>query len=754
MNFMSRRTRRGPALGFIGAINVPENDSAVEKTTPGGMNSRSKTGGTLGIIVASIITIILLGICFFFVAQVLGGSREHANATDAGALNVAKYALTEPIATLSPGIEDDNFKNLGENGAGVPGGSSINLRTYNRLFAQTLLVVINAQADTNPQGKTNANLLVAALQQGADSIGGRLGTELSKTTGNVLFKHFDDVAKSNSVRMLGDDAEVAHSESDFKTAYLEQDKAVAPQPDTGQATNIEVPPALLGLFSGLGLTTAAPNGGTYLRGYEKPTAGLASPGGAGLPVGVPLAPGERPHLVSKVDFERQESKFADLSNANVPPNGFRNHSTVNNGTGEFKGNNSAVTSWSIAGAMADAARGQAFQFPPSIPMGYIEIVNADSTNVPGPYPGDQTWLMQEGANETGGTMVMGQCFGNQAVMASWKAYNTAMAASPAPNPPPSQPSLNGVFSRATGATATLAEAQTISGAGTTCTDVDVTGGGKPVCQTLWGGGSGIFDQAYHPGGNGSTNPAQPGGLTAIECADCGLEKMFNQETQYTVNCPTTGLRIFNRPCAPEMTTSPKGTCSSTVTGTIQQLGNYASRTDKNARNAGDAGIGTLGDTMINYIMAKVNQIKPLATPTELSDFQTLLANTPVPPGSRMYIYMTTPNAIDTTTKKVTGGVISFNATLPPGFVAGTQPDGSTVPGSFTYSLQKNGDCGLMNPHGDWGIHDIMYYQESNPQFSGTDSGELNKSSGFNNYLGKIQFTNQASGSCAMFSKPD
>jgi hypothetical protein len=69
-------------------------------------------------------------------------------------------------------------------------------------------------------------------------------------------------------------------------------------------------------------------------------------------------------------------------------------------------------------------------------------------------------------------------------------------------------------------------------------------------------------------------------------------------------------------------------------------------------------------------------------------------------------------------------------------------------------LQKGGDCGTMNPHNDFGIHDIMWYEEANPNFTGTDSGTLTPSSGFNNLLGQIKFSNSAEGSCSLFSKPD
>src|ERR1700735_1916684 len=57
------------------------------------MKTRQQRGATLGLAAACVFLVIAIGVCFFFVAKIIGGGREVANATDGGALNVAKEAL-------------------------------------------------------------------------------------------------------------------------------------------------------------------------------------------------------------------------------------------------------------------------------------------------------------------------------------------------------------------------------------------------------------------------------------------------------------------------------------------------------------------------------------------------------------------------------------------------------------------------------------------------------------------------------------
>lgn len=718
------------------------------------MKKRGRKGGTLGLIVASAVTIVLLGICFFFVSQLIGGGREHTNALDAACLNVAKHAVFEPNTTLQGTTELQNFATLGDDAQGRPGGSIINLRNYNRLFGFAALVAFNAEQDPGPGNRAlnNANTLINALQDGDGSIGERLTRELSKTSGNVLFKH-TDIAKDNSVRMLGKDSQVNHIEAEFRTSYLEQDMR------DPQATNLALPPAQGGLagepadsvrklFQNHGLITNV-NGRDYVRGYEPLIAGSAV-----RVVGVPIPPGQQPHLVSRVDFDRQTTRFADISHSRVPPNGVRTVSTAN---ASVPGSDNKAFSWAVVGTTNNQfpPTPEARNFYPSIPRGYIEVINGNLTNV-GPIR-SATWLENEGAPSRGTSVVSipaGQIFGAPGIVSAWKVYNDKMADDPATAGP--APSVAGLFMRSGNAStpARFDQARQIRNLGVRCTDGNV---GSGVCADLWNNSDGAFDHAYY--GPATNIPGAGQGLTAIECADCQLEKMFNSVRSLTVNnsnCPESGLRIFKSSCDGNMTTSPKGSCNSTKPGTIRELGNFASR-PAGRYTAGS--VGAYGNTMINYIVSRMRQMKPTADQAEIDNFiSTKLDTTNILPGKRYFIYVN-EEKVPPSTGQLTQKEFVISETQPPGFT-GDGPDGSVVPfagggNSITYTIHKGGDCGLINPEQDWGIHAVMYRgQAADTNFNGTDTAKLTRSSGFNNVLGRIEFSNSASGSSSLFSEPD
>jgi hypothetical protein len=714
------------------------------------MKIRGIKGGTLGFVVAAAVTIVLIGIGFYFLANIIGGSREHTNATDAGVLNVARFGLVKPQTTLgdNDGIELNNFRQLGDDDAGRPGGNRINLRNYNRCYAHALIVAVNAMNDKGPGNSAikNAETLMARLQQGTGSIGGRLSAELQRKDGNVLFSDFE-IANSNSVRMLGKESNVSHLTDQYRTSFLEQ-KPVSGTDTKNQATNVVVPTELAPLFSAFGLVTDTLNGKQYLRGYQDGTnlSGLTH-----TPIGVPVNPGQQPHLVSRAVFDPQDSrdKDDDIAFSLVPPNAFSSRSLS---TSEVAARENAAVSWAVVGSLNT-------EFPASIPLGYIEVINGDKTTVAGPFVGENSWLQQEGSSERGGTLVSGSLFGNPAIMEEWKAFNEDTTGTK------TQPSsASGIYVRSgnKATAATVAQAKNIKGALLQCTDKKVSGGpsGNSTCRDFWNNGNGAFDDAYYPGGNSTFDGTslQGDGLTAVECADCQVEALFNKETSLTitkngaggsVSCPVTGLRVFKSACSDNMVTSPKGACKSTVAADIETLGNFASRPDKRYN---PAKVGHFGTDMIAFIMGRIRQIKPLATKEEVDEFRETLKNTPVPLGARMYIYMDDPNK--EVGGKIVGGKLMFNSSTPVGLVKGFEPDGTPQKRGISYSLQKGGDCGLMNPRKDFGIHDIMYYEEANPDFTGTDTAVLTPSSGFNNLLGRIEFTNEAVGTCSLFSEPD
>ena len=701
------------------------------------MRLRQKRGGTLALVAAATITLILLGICFFFLAQIFGGEREIQHATDSGNLNVAKNALRHPTVTLS-GQETILFGQLGDrslvNNAPPPTVAPVNLLTYDRLFAACLLTCINAQADGNPQGISNAGTMVQVLQSGPNSIGGRLSAELSKKSGNELFNNFGETANQNSLRMLGANSTLSHTDQDFQVSYLEQTGS-----DIG-ATNIEVLPAVRNLFpaglqSALFTTKKTANGTTtYIRGYVSP-----SIGSSGTPVGVPLQPGDQPHLVSNKTFSQQTSRGGSFVNAMVPPNGFRSHTSAGE---ERTAQNATTLSCAEVGSLN-------MSFPLSIPYGYIKIVNGPdgggAASVPGPFAGLDHVLNNELLNP--GIFVAGPVFSdNLGLEQDWARYNKAKA--DGANPMPPKPSTNGLYNLQ-GQPATEADAAQIpySSSGslvmTQCTDDNSTGWSRsdadvvPQCWDLLGNGSGpgAFDKAFHPNAQYSEASAGATDLLSVECAKCQLQHKFNACGSLSIsnaNCAVTGLRTFQK--GVELPSASMGSCKISNENTLSALADFVS--------------SGFGSQLMTLIADRCNQIKPTddnnnGIPDGGEQARALLSGKTWRLGEVAYLYAPQPD------NGQTNLVLSSS---PPGWAnASTQPDGTPLPKrSGTYNLNQT----LVNPHHDGGIHDIMYREHPGGGINAEDTVTWTPSSGFQNLLGKVQFTNSASGTASGFCKPD
>lgn len=734
--------------------------------------SRQKRGGTLGVIVASAVTIVLIGICLFFVAQILGGGRELQNAIDAGNLNVAKQALTKPAVTLTA-AQEDLFGAIGGDGAGAD-SKQIDLLSYNRLFGESLLITANAVRDGRPDNvaRDHAKEVADLLQNGANSVADDLSTRLESKSGNVLFSQFDQTAQGNSVRMLGKDSNVDRQDDAYDVAFLEQTNT------DNQATNVEVPAVLESLFSApvqTQLFTKKKDGNgvehTFLRGYTAPIFGAGFPS----PIGVPLQPFEQPHHVSKKTFDAQTDRTNDLVGTRVPPNAFQSRANSNV---TVQGNN-VVGSLACAQAAAGNSPIGGVRPPTSnlaLPFGYIEVVNGTldntkkivpGTNVNGPFPGLDHVLNNELLT---GIKVSGNAFGTDTLptnakgegpMTAWADYNyndSLPAGDPNKRAGMPQPALDGVFNLA-GNAASVADAKSIKFAPAAdgksaslssdhvCTDGNVTGFDDtsidPVCKDLWQGTPGKFDKAFHGTPDGTdpyrTTKGTASDLISAECAKCQLQAKFNTCTDLTVNCNPTGLRTWTRMADDNagpnsIARAPFGNCKVSDNGTIKELGDFVS-----------AGFGS---TMEKHIRDRMNQIKPGFTAADENNVFT----TKIPNGTRMFIYLT-GNPLKSDAKFV------CTTTPPTSEVFGdVDPDGRNDQRTFgPYNIVANSNndgSGFINPHHEGGIHDILYRDHPTAGATAVDTATFFFSSGYRGLLGRAQFTNAAQGTAVGFCKPD
>lgn len=180
------------------------------------MSSRSKRGATLGIVAALVVTIVLIGAAFFFLARILGGDKQTLNATDAGCLTAARSILAVNVPANSAVLAPE-FRGLGVNvppdpnqptlppGAPDQVAGKFNIFAYNRAAGACALMAMNALEDGNPVGISNVDNLIwnrpDSLRRFGDTLNGLIVA--SGTVGAQTAQDFQRVASENNVSMLG-----------------------------------------------------------------------------------------------------------------------------------------------------------------------------------------------------------------------------------------------------------------------------------------------------------------------------------------------------------------------------------------------------------------------------------------------------------------------------------------------------------------------------------------------------------------------
>jgi hypothetical protein len=421
-----------------------------------------------------VLVIIILGVGVFFLAKLFGGGKEIANATDAGTLNLTKQALISPTVTLPSSAVNllGTTSPTSENGAEFlacaypppPTGTppTINLFTYNRCVAQALLVALNAQQEA-AQGSATA---VGYAQQVYNDLNTYIGQPLRQAliaggnagNPNILQNNFSSGANKNNVSMFGKNA-VVNPTAGYQVAYLTRGNGVPGQ--GSNSTNVAIDPSILPAMPTSGNLATTANGqpgaiapdGTHVKGYFM--GGYVPITAAGINFyGVPVYPGQQPHLVSGQDFKNA----LNAPDPNVPPNAFEMAASS-----QFAGNGNM--GGAFACAIVGAVAGGPFSSPglgsnngvftASIPSGYIELAN-----LPGAIPAagfmptdEQTSIFNnELSNGALGTPVVASSDGTmfaldngspaspQAEVNAWVTYNTTVPTpatdpSQGPNPP-------------------------------------------------------------------------------------------------------------------------------------------------------------------------------------------------------------------------------------------------------------------------------------------------------------------------------
>lgn len=652
---------------------------------------RTKKGAVLGLVIFCALTLVILGFGLLYLIMQLGGGQELQHATDAGNLNVAKQVLRHPGVSLQPGDELNHFGDSDD-----PQTGEVNLLTINRLVAQTYLVNLNAQA----LGTTLAQSHAADLMDVLEGVSSRLNSQLVSSSN--FDSHFGNVAQNHAVRMFEAGSNpVLHMGTEHGVSLMVR----------GEPTNVALDPSqLLSGAPSLNNTNsvdASPAPGDnrrYLRGYMQ----LASEGSETL-WGVPLRPGQPPHLVSAVPFD--QNAVRGPIPAFVPPNAYRSAGRATDRTASTS--DTRALSMSLVGSLAS-------DFTGDIRRGVIIVDNTGAINGNG-FLGNQPDIWQDHLMNPNYIEVLG---GNA---------NTGLVSDQnggTPNLSTIKSFVNSNYANLQAGDATTQSqlASLISGAGidsfgpyssnpttlsqdmnfidfvntrpiTHCNNIN-TGAGRTPCDltkfiALYGG-----VPANQPPG-----PAQQ--LMAVEKfhLDICNERASGAECADIRINATSGLKYYDR-----------NDCGLTQIreGTLTELLNQS-----------------VSSSIIPQVTTYMRQMKPTLTPGEISGvFGATVAFNRV-----SYIYRN-PNT----------NMVSLTTVVPPWPLPNLAAPGANVPdgtrqpfgsGNFTLDNITNcsGECGYPHP---WDC-------PLDSQATGADSAEWTPSSGFRNILGVLKFRNAANG---------
>ncbi|MBX9690447.1 MAG: hypothetical protein K2X27_27275 [Candidatus Obscuribacterales bacterium] len=757
------------------------------------MKTRASQGSTLSLVVACTIVIAILGIGFVFLGFIFGGHRESQNASDSGALNVAKQAILQP-SVASDQLDSELGKALApatsyQNAAGATVSSGVNLLTFNRMVAQAILVALNADAEG--QGSENARDLFNFLEgDQTNSLGAKLKKLLSDD--DAWAERDYNQVEGNVLRMLGTQGAPQYQSSDFKVAYMNQQNGDFKGANVDMSSYVSPTSTFLPIkdysnstratLDSAAFTKQSPSDSTsYLSGYTGITIGSGA--SAVTFYGVPTNPNMQPHLVSTSKFAQQLSQ-PNADKVALPPNAFQIGAiaTVTQG-----GNSSQAHVLSVS-TIGTPNVGPPFQM--QIPGGYLIIDNSDTAS----FTGDTPNTDNVAADELGTGILVDKAtgyfsFGSDAngkgnLIDQWQAYDHDSDPNKFQPDPNADPPYKNIYDR-NGAELKDAKAAAMipyvphpspsNPPWILCTDNNSSSGGDPLCEQLAtapANGLCSFDKAYHPNSlNNNGSQQSTSQATAGEMAQCKVIDLYGPTPHgggpvetYNSSFGPTGMRYYGSGL-PSPTNqypwqgtnggfgmSPDGPggfqshahrndhCQVTRDGTVQELFqqiesvNAANRTVTN--NASSTSV-------IAFMKQRMKEIKPSASDTEIQG----ILDRRLALGSKYYIYLS-------------GGNLTMD-TNGPAVKTSRTPDGKEHKITGTYTILE----GVANPYYSYGIHDRLFTTwgagangtggtlgratlDPGSDISATDSASFQPASGAYGLLGVIKFseTSQANGS--------
>lgn len=777
------------------------------------MKLNRRRGATLGLVAFAVLVIIVLGVGFFILSQILGGGREVANATDAGVLNVARKALSPTLIKASLGTSAINngtdsvnnptadFLGVGtdnDGNANTSTGSNdgscnnISMLSLNRIIAQSVIVACNAEELNTATASQHAHAVANAARQIATGL-------KALVEGSTLSNNFNAVATQNNTKMFqGNKVNL----NGLQSAFMRQGFSTNVYITNGLEEAVQVSlPSNLKNSNGSALTHDIARNERYMAGYVDFSV-PAGPNGAINIAGVPIFPKQKPHLVQPGEFNLAANA---PGSAYLPPNSFRaNTETRENNTQGFGG----AVACALVGALDQ-------DFAASIPRGYVRIRNGIDARQDPDHANLLTQPVIDGATDifnnelwgpTGGAFVSNNDVyalnSNPAArdnMFDWMNYNAERATNPTTAVRPrngagfSDGLPTGDFGGSTGVT--VSNAALVPGVNkiipgpagytaATVNDMANISNIPPKCtaQFGWREERGMSDPCRF--GNGDPNASQntllysllqqtlaqmpqpgdpqgaptAGGYTAVEVQKYDLlSRRFGTgrcaRVEPVIGSPKPyGMKKFN---------TSGGYCTPGVDVAFGEPGSPLELIHQIGATSGDpTSLSTCQDHILVKIHDRIRQADPQITMAQV--ISALGSSTlKLDLGESLYLYSPGPNTV----ALVQGSASTTyfrDADAVPSDGAGSPRAGVLHKCENTYDIANN----IVNAHqgrpggsgcgatGDAGFHEAPYTRGPDTgSLPAVDRAEWTPSSGFRNLLGDLHFQNEAKGA-GEFCKPN
>lgn len=758
------------------------------------MKLRRRRGATLGLVAVIVLFIAILGIGFFFLSKIMGGGREVANATDAGAMNVAKRSLMEPTVNAPA---NDEFDGLGvDTATGIPNNTgTLNLLAYNRAVGRALLVALNARA-IGPASSRLAGDVIDKLE----TIGRNLQNQLNG--GGLLPGYFDTMARAQNVKMMGPTSDVKLS-MDIRPAWM-----ITQDGDGMQKTNVYINkqvidmmgnPTVSNLYTATTVQSAnvkskgswpqgafaSSSGHNFIRAYDRNMT-LSNYLDKAI-LGAAVGPQDRAHLVHLGQFD---NCIAPIGYA--PPNSWKTQSQSQN-TNKGQGNFGGAVACAVVGSLNA-------EYEACIPRGYVRILNyVSAANLPGAVPvsgqdvnGGTSIFNNEFWSGTGGSgptsyAANGALFAdrnNASLLAQYQRYAPTvgtLTVGTDPNAdsrggdrrlwpngytdstPMSQttPIRYNKPAPALNQFATVGDLLTElrSGAGRSgqcdqnnfASDADGATAADLFCRASNDGGSGFVTDASVnfgrgiAGGGGGGNSAE--GYNGIEYLKARVVEAFGTGARCARNVTVPGDKRAGMKVYPR---GREGNVAYNTPAVDVQFANVGSPYELLMHTMRGGQFSGSCNDVIGMIHQRCKEILPTV---ERADVEALMRSQDLPPGATMFIFLP-PGANrlamqPTVPRTHAGSEDPFNVRA-----EGTHPTCNSNPDGDIRNVSVNSkDSREGNTQGDTGIHDQPYTQFRGTDFSSTDIVEWKPSCGAHNFLGELSFRNETTGG-GEFCKPN